>query len=105
MLHELWTRTCFWFRLHLRREGWVAVGLVAPIEPQEFMLGGSYYEWQDNQKPFSALTSEIGVDACDLTEANPLRLTCAGVEHNFLPTLGVMPAAGRNFLPDEDRPN
>jgi len=83
----------------------VSVGLVAPIEPQEFMLGGSYYEWQDNQKPFAAMTSEIGVDACDLTETNPLRLTCAGVEQNFLPTLGVMPVAGRNFLPDEDRPN
>ena len=27
----------------------VSVGLIAPIEPQEFMLGGSYYEWQDNQ--------------------------------------------------------
>jgi putative ABC transport system permease protein len=26
----------------------VSVGLVAPIEPQEFMLGGSYYEWLDN---------------------------------------------------------
>jgi predicted permease len=83
----------------------VSVGLVAPIEPQEFMLGGSYYEWQDNQKPFTALTSEIGTTACDLTETNPLRLDCAGVEANFLPTLGVMPAAGRNFLPSEDRPN
>jgi len=24
----------------------VSVGLVAPIEPQEFMLGGSYYDWR-----------------------------------------------------------
>jgi len=83
----------------------VSVGLVAPIEPQEFMLGGSYYEWQDNQKPFVAMTSEIGVDACDLNEINPIRLDCASVEHNFLPTLGVTPVVGRNFLPSEDRPN
>ncbi|HUD12826.1 MAG TPA: permease prefix domain 1-containing protein, partial [Terracidiphilus sp.] len=30
----------------------VSVGLTAPIIPQEFMLGGSYYEWRDNQKAF-----------------------------------------------------
>jgi putative ABC transport system permease protein len=83
----------------------VSVGLTAPIEPQEFMLGGSYYEWQDNQKAFVALTSEIGVDPCDLTEANPARLNCARVEDNFLPTLGVAPIIGRNFTTQEDRPN
>ncbi len=83
----------------------VSVGLVAPIEPQEFMLGGSYYEWQDNQKPFVAMTSETGVEPCDLTEANPVRLDCANVENNFLPTLGITPVVGRNFLPSEDRPN
>lgn len=83
----------------------VSVGLVAPIEPQEFMLGGSYYEWQDHQKPFVALTSEAGVEPCDLNEVNPVRLDCARIENNFLPTLGVMPIVGRNFLPIEDRPN
>lgn len=83
----------------------VSVGLVAPIEPQEFMLGGSYYEWRDNQKPFAALTSETGVTACDLTEERPARLSCASVEANFLPTLGVAPVVGRNFTPEEDAPN
>jgi predicted permease len=83
----------------------VSVGLVAPIEPQEFMLGGSYYEWQDNQTPFVALTSETGVGPCDLTEVNPVRLDCASVESNFLPALGITPVIGRNFLPREDRPN
>jgi putative ABC transport system permease protein len=83
----------------------VSVGLTAPIIPQEFMLGGSYYQWQDNQTPFTALTSESGVNECDLTEHNPQRLNCANVEQNFLPTLGISPIAGRNFLPEEDRPN
>ena len=83
----------------------VSVGLVAPIEPQEFMLGGSYYEWQDNQKPFVEMTSETGVEPCDLTEVNPVRLDCASVESNFLPALGIMPLIGRNFFPNEDRPN
>jgi predicted permease len=83
----------------------VSVGLTAPILPQEFMLGGSYYEWRDNQKPFEAFTSETGVHACDLTERNPARLNCARVEQSFLPTLGISPLLGRNFLPEEDRPN
>jgi predicted permease len=83
----------------------VSVGLIAPIEPQEFMLGGSYYEWQDHQEPFSALTSEIGTEPCDVTESNPVRLDCGRVEGNFLPTLGVSPVIGRNFTENEDRPN
>jgi predicted permease len=83
----------------------VSVGLTAPIIPQEFMLGGSYYEWRDNQKPFTAFTSDSGVNECDLTERNPQRLGCASIEQNFLPTLGIAPILGRNFLPEEDRPN
>jgi predicted permease len=83
----------------------VSVGLVAPIIPEEFMLGGSYYDWRDNQKPFEAFTSETGVNACDLTERNPARLSCASVEQSFLPALGISPLLGRNFLPEEDRPN
>jgi predicted permease len=83
----------------------VSVGLIAPIEPEEFMLGGSYYEWQDNQKPFESMTSEIGAEPCDLTEHNPARLDCARVEGNFLPTLGVSPVIGRNFTANEDGPN
>ena len=82
----------------------VSVGLTAPIIPQEFMLGPSYYVWRDGQKPFVALTSETGVNPCDLTEHNPAHLSCASVEANFLPTLGVSPLLGRNFLPEEDRP-
>jgi putative ABC transport system permease protein len=83
----------------------VSVGLTAPIIPQEFVLGGWYYEWRDHQTPFTALTSEAGVNACDLTEHNPAHLSCASVDANFLPTLGVSPILGRNFLPEEDRPN
>jgi putative ABC transport system permease protein len=83
----------------------VSVGLVAPINQQEFMVGGSYYDWLDHQTPFSSLTSEIGTNSCDLTQEQPLRLSCAGVESTFLPTLGVSPALGRNFTAAEDRPH
>src|ERR1035437_4100824 len=84
----------------------VSVGLVDPVIPQEFMLGGSYYEWRDNQKPFEAFSSQGAIPhACDLVERNPALLSCASVEQNFLPMLGIAPLLGRNFLPEEDRPN
>jgi hypothetical protein len=82
----------------------VSVGLVAPIIQQEFMLGGSYYDWRDHQTPFQALTSETGVNPCDLNEERPARLSCASVESTFLPTLGLAPILGRNFTALDDRP-
>jgi putative ABC transport system permease protein len=84
----------------------VSVGLVQSLETQEFMLGGFYYDWRGNQKPFEAMTSENATTReCDLTERNPAQLSCPRVEANFLPTLGISPVLGRNFLPEEDRPN
>ena len=84
----------------------VSVGLVHALQREPFMLGGFYYNWKDNQKPFEALTSQAyGTYECDLTQANSAQLGCTAVESNFLPTLGVAPVLGRNFLPEENRPN
>jgi putative ABC transport system permease protein len=83
----------------------VSVGFVAPIIPQEFMLGTDYLEWRARQQPFKSFTSWTGISDCDLTGPNAVRLECAQVEANFLPTLGIQPLAGRNFTRDEDRPN
>ena len=33
----------------------VSLGLVAPIEPQEFMLGADYVEWRRQQTPLESL--------------------------------------------------
>ena len=83
----------------------VSVGFVHSLET-EFMLGYFYYDWQRNQRPFETLTSENATTSeCDLTERNPTQLNCTSVEGNFLPTLGVLPVLGRNFLPEEDLPN
>ncbi|WP_158749563.1 ABC transporter permease [Acidobacterium sp. S8] len=83
----------------------VSVGLVQPLEKQEFTLGGFYFDWRDNQKPFGQMTFERGASECNLTAQNPVRLHCADVAANFLSTLGVAPVLGRNFLPEEDVPN
>jgi putative ABC transport system permease protein len=84
----------------------VSVGIKQSLEPEEFALGAFYYVWRDHQTPFEALTSENAVShECDLTDGNPALVSCMSAAANFLPTLGVSPVLGRNFLPEEDRPN
>ena len=83
----------------------VSVGLVQMLEPQEFMVGGFYYDWKENQRPFEALAGESAVaQACDVAANSAVRLSCTRAEAGFLPMLGVPPVLGRNFLPEEDRP-
>jgi predicted permease len=83
----------------------VSVGMVHSLETQAFLMGNFYYDWRDNQSPFDVMTSEsTGAHECDLTERNPSQLSCDSVEGSFLPTLGVTPVVGRNFLPEEACP-
>jgi putative ABC transport system permease protein len=83
----------------------VSLGMVHSVETQEFLMGNFYYDWRDHQKPFESLTSESATTGeCDLTEKSPVQLSCTSVEGNFLPTFGVYPVVGRNFLPEEARP-
>ena len=84
----------------------VSVGIFAPLAAaNEFLMSGAYFQWKRHQRPFQAITSWSGVTECDLTEQNPVRLSCGRVEWDFLPTFGVQPRLGRNFTPDEDWPN
>jgi predicted permease len=84
----------------------VSVGLVQSLERQEFTVGGFFFDWRDNQKPFEAFASQgTMLHACDLIETNPAQLQCIKAQAGFLPLLGISPVLGRNFLPEEDRPN
>jgi putative ABC transport system permease protein len=82
----------------------VSIGLTAPMLPYDFMFGAGYLDFRRAQTAFAAVTSWSGVNDCDLTEGEPVRLSCAAVEATFLPTLGILPVAGRNFALDEDAP-
>jgi predicted permease len=82
----------------------VSAGLLTPLDFNEFLFAQLYFTMRD-AGAFEQTTSFVaGVNDCDVTEANPIRLGCLAVEGNFLDVLGVAPAAGRNFTPDEDRP-
>ncbi|MBV8205836.1 MAG: ABC transporter permease [Acidobacteria bacterium] len=81
----------------------VVFGLRAPIEPREFMLGADYLEWKAAQQPFQSMAAYGFVHDCDLTQDQPLRMSCLDVESSLLPTLGTPLWLGRNFTAEEDR--
>lgn len=84
----------------------VSVGFAHSLEPEEFMMGRFYIQWQGAQRPFSAMAGQSASDRnCDLVENNPAQLSCISFQRGMLPLLGVSPLLGRNFLPDEDRPH
>ena len=82
----------------------VSFGMVAPIIPQEFLLGYDYLDWREAQAPFESLGAYSGESDCDLSETNPIRLHCAHVDSHLLPALGIQALAGRNFSTQEDGP-
>jgi putative ABC transport system permease protein len=84
----------------------ISVGLVHSLERQEFLMGPFYLDWRENQRPFSALAIQSTyAHNCDLVEQNPAQLNCIAFDAGFLPLFGISPVLGRNFLPEEDRPN
>ena len=84
----------------------VSIGMVHSLEQQEFMLGGFFFDWRDNQKPFDAMAIQSTMPhPCDLVENNPAQLDCLNFDAAYLPLLGISPVLGRNFLPEEVLPN
>lgn len=84
----------------------VSVGLMAPLDSNEFMLGPDYVTlWQEPPAPFESTTTfTAGVNPCDLTQVPPERLGCLSVEANMLDLLRVPVALGRNFTRADDKP-
>src|SRR5439155_5470849 len=84
----------------------VSVGIKHAAEPFEFMLGNFYYYWSDHQTAFTEMTAQSAVvRPCDLTDRDPMRLSCSYVHQNFLPTLGIRPVLGSNFTADDMLPD
>jgi putative ABC transport system permease protein len=84
----------------------VSVGIKHAVEPFEFMMGSFYYDWSDHQTAFTEMTAQSAVPRpCDLTDRDPMRLTCSYVHQNFLPTLRIRPVLGSNFSADDMLPN
>ena len=77
-----------------------AAGFVAPA-----VSWPRYEEIRRHAKSFSAIANSA-FDNFTLTgEGDPAQLAGLRVTTSFFPTLGLTPARGRNFLPEEDAPN
>jgi len=88
-----------------QEERLVSFGVKAPFEGNEFMLAPEYAVLRAQPGPFESMTSLTpGAADCDLTETNPVRLSCAVVETTFLSTFGLHPLAGRGFSSEDGRP-
>ena len=65
---------------------------------------GNYADWKTQNRVFEEMAA-IEWRNLNLTgDGEPERLMAFGVSANFFPLLGVSPAMGRNFLPEEDQP-
>jgi predicted permease len=85
----------------------VNVGMTLPATGGQspVLLHASEYveRWKPTPEPFTAVTTTADVGyTCDVTEQQPERLRCAAVESNFLQTLGVRVALGRDFTSQDD---
>src|SRR5262249_19244469 len=83
----------------------VRIGMAGRVDQRVLNLPSISYaqHWKPAPEPFTAVTTIESVDdTCDVTERQPERLLCANVESNFLQTLGVRPALGRDFTPEDD---
>jgi putative ABC transport system permease protein len=84
----------------------VSFGMVAPIIPQEFLLGYDFYDWRDAaSSPFEAIGAWSAMPSdCDFNDTRPARLRCLRMDSNLLKTLGTPVVAGREFTRQDERP-
>lgn len=72
--------------------------------PRDTPAPANYADWKAQNHVFQDMAA-LGYRSFNLTgEGEPEKLQANGVTANFLPLLGVVPALGRNFLPEEDQP-
>jgi putative ABC transport system permease protein len=63
----------------------------------------NYKDWRDQSSSFDSLEATLFTNLTLTGTGEPVRLTARRVTAGLLPLLGVVPAAGRIFLPEEDR--
>lgn len=75
--------------------------------PYNQSAGGVYAEWKKQSKSFSdmALLGYAGYNLSGSGGQLPENVRAATFSHDFLPTLGIQPAIGRNFTAADDQPS
>src|SRR6185295_6303648 len=76
----------------------VSVTNVIPQLRAEMAGVGDYLDWRDGSRSLAAVAAYSPSESVTLTgRGEAQRIAAARVSASFLPTLGVAPAAGRNF--------
>ncbi|HLK64037.1 MAG TPA: ABC transporter permease [Bryobacteraceae bacterium] len=66
-----------------------------------------YLDWKKQATSFEHMAAAFTIPEYGLNVSGagePERVSAATASQEFLPALGIKPIAGRNFMPDEDRP-
>jgi len=64
----------------------------------------NFLQWQERSRSFERIAAFMQVPANITSGGEPQQVTGVSVTADFFPILGVAPALGRTFLPEEDRP-
>ncbi|HEX9426425.1 MAG TPA: ABC transporter permease, partial [Candidatus Polarisedimenticolia bacterium] len=72
--------------------------------PKATLSVPAYLAYRDQMSAFESVAAGVNWSANLTGAGDPERIQGARVTGNFLATLGVAPAIGRDFLPEEDRP-
>src|SRR5262245_20811163 len=82
----------------------VTVGHYRAMFDDDVVFGWDFLEWRDQAKVFEQIAAYFSGTA-DLTgSGEPARLGAGFVSADLFTTLGVAPARGRAFMPNEDKP-
>lgn len=65
----------------------------------------NYRDWRDQSTSFESMQASCSTAMTLTGWGDPQLLTARYTTSGFFPLLGVQPAAGRNFLPEEDKPS
>ena len=84
---------------------WVSIQF--PSMKTEFLPSPDYVAWRSGNHVFQRLaaTQAFGGESMLLGGPKPIEVHAVRVSSNFLATLGVHPALGRDFTPGEELPN
>src|SRR4029453_12366779 len=66
---------------------------------------GSFFDWRKKGPALEQVAAVVALDLSYTAGTEPEQIGAAAVSANFLPMLGVAPMLGRNFQPEEERPN
>ena len=73
--------------------------------PRADVAAANYVDWKAQNQSFEDMAA-LNWKNFNLTgDGEPERILAHGASANFFPLLGVQPAIGRNFSPDEDKPD